>query len=290
VLCSFSQAFSRAFGKYALSQVFPVSVTGGYPVPERELSLSTAGRTISPMQDPITRLEYECAEAWPALVDEPLGDWRMRAAGGFTGRANSTLTLGDPGVGIADALRLTVGFAAANGIGPTAHVVKDSQVEAQVAGHGWVVNHDHPGGAESAVMTGPLGPGEFAGAVIHDSPPSGWWELAAGTAEPSRAQRHVLSSASGVGYGVVTRDGEVVGAVRGALVGDLLHISRLAVRPSHRRLGIASGLLQVLYAWAHERGARRQVLQVAEHNTAAIRLYEAFGCVEHHRYRYWIPC
>jgi N-acetylglutamate synthase len=30
-------------------------------------------------------------------------------------------------------------------------------------------------------------------------------------------------------------------------------------------------------------------LQVAEHNTPAIRLYENLGCVEHHRYRYWIP-
>jgi ribosomal protein S18 acetylase RimI-like enzyme len=80
-----------------------------------------------------------------------------------------------------------------------------------------------------------------------------------------------------------------VAAVRGALVGDLLHVARLAVRPSHRRLGLASGLLRALYSWAALRGARRQVLQVAEHNTAAIRLYADLGCVEHHRYRYWIP-
>ncbi|MET0132007.1 MAG: GNAT family N-acetyltransferase [Kibdelosporangium sp.] len=242
------------------------------------------------MPDPIAQLEYECAEAWPALVDEPLGDWRMRAAGGFTGRANSTLTLGDPGMPIAGALLRTVDFAAANGIGPTAHVVKDSQVEAKIAAQGWAVDHAHPGGAESAVMTGPLSPGGFAGAAVHDRPPTGWWELAAGSATPSPAQRHVLSSKSGVGYGVVTRDGEVLAAVRGAIVGDLLHISRLAVRLSARRQGLAIGLLRTLYTWAHERGARRQALQVAEHNTAAIRLYERFGCVEHHRYCYWIPC
>jgi ribosomal protein S18 acetylase RimI-like enzyme len=239
--------------------------------------------------DPITRLESECAEAWPALVDEPLGDWRMRAAGGFTGRANSTLTLGDPGVEIASALQRTVDFAALHGIQPCAHVVVGSDVEAKIADAGWTVNLAHPGGAESAVMTGPLSPGAYAGAVVHNTPPPAWWELTANTAEPTAAQRHVLGSSPQVGYGVLGRDGEVVAAVRGAIVGDLLHVSRLAVRPSHRRLGLASGLLRTLHAWAYARGARRQALQVAEHNTAAIGLYAGFGCVEHHRYRYWVP-
>jgi N-acetylglutamate synthase len=239
--------------------------------------------------DTVTRLELDCAEAWPALVDERLGGWRMRAAGGFTGRANSTLTLGDPGVGIADALARTVSFAESHGIQPCAHVVVGSPVETDIATMGWIPNKDHPGGVESLVMTGPLSPGTFEGAAIHDTPPPGWWELAAGTTRPTAAQRHVLASASGAGYGGLVRDGQLVAAVRGTIVGDLLHIARLAVRPSHRRLGLATGLLKVLYAWARERGATRQALQVAEHNTAAIKLYAEFGCTEHHRYRYWIP-
>jgi N-acetylglutamate synthase len=237
----------------------------------------------------ITLLESECATAWPALVDEPLGEWRMRAAAGFTGRANSTMTLGDPGVGIADALVRTVGFAERHGINPCAHVVVGSDAEAGIASQGWVVNQDHPGGAESSVMTGPLTPGSYEGAQVHDSPPSEWWELAAGSARPTVAQRHVLSSSPGVGYGTLVKDGQLVAAVRGAVVGDLLHVARLAVRPSHRRQGLGLGMLNALYAWAYERGARRQALQVAEHNTPAIRLYENLGCVEHHRYRYWIP-
>ncbi|MFD1051033.1 hypothetical protein ACFQ1S_38645 [Kibdelosporangium lantanae] len=44
-----------------------------------------------------------------------------------------------------------------------------------------------------------------------------------------------------------------------------------------------------MYAWAIGKGARRQALQVAEHNVSAIRLYMGLGCVEHHRYRYWVP-
>jgi ribosomal protein S18 acetylase RimI-like enzyme len=239
--------------------------------------------------EPIIRLEHACAEAWPVLTEERLGEWRMRAAGGFTGRANSTLTTGDPGVDVGSALRRTIDFAASNGIGPCAHVVVDSPSEAGVASAGWSVNFAHPGGSESRVMTGPLSPGGFAGAVVQDTPSPGWWELAAGTTTPSAAQRHVLSSQPGVGYGVIERDDQVVAAVRGFVVDDLLHIARLAVRPSHRRQGLATGLLQVLYAWAAQRGAHRQALQVSTGNTAAVELYSGLGCVEHHRYRYWIP-
>ncbi len=38
------------------------------------------------------------ARAWQPVESEPLGAWRLRAAGGFTRRANSVLPLGDPGL------------------------------------------------------------------------------------------------------------------------------------------------------------------------------------------------
>ncbi len=241
--------------------------------------------------DPVYEVELRCAEAWPALVDEPLGDWRLRAAGGFTGRANSVLTCGDPGVPVEEALHRTVVFAKVNGIGPTAHVVRDSQHETAVGAAGWVVDEDHPGGAESGVLVGSLDGfrgEEIAGVSVSDVPPPAWWELVA-RKTPTAAERHVLASGSTTGFGAVTRDGEVVAAVRGAVVGDLLHIARLAVRPEHRRDGLARGLLVGLAAWGVERGATRCALQVAEHNTPAWRLYTSLGCVEHHRYRYWVP-
>jgi GNAT superfamily N-acetyltransferase len=99
----------------------------------------------------------------------------------------------------------------------------------------------------------------------------------------------VLASSPGVGYGTLTREGEIVAAVRGVIVGDLLHVARLAVRPDHRRQGLAGQLLGTLYGWAYARGARRQALQVAEHNEPALRLYAGLGCTPHHHYKYWIP-
>lgn len=248
--------------------------------------------------DDVTALEQRCADAWPALVDEPLGQWRLRAAAGFTGRANSALTTGDPGLPVDEALARVTGFARENSIAPTAHVVVGSRSEAGVEAAGWRVDEDHPGGAESLVMTGPLSgfatpkrspdptPGDD-GAHVTDVPPPGWWELAA-QPNPTRAQRHVLTTGDAVGFGAVTRDGVVLAAVRGAVVGDLLHVARLAVRPGARRGGLARELMGALADWGRRRGATRCALQVAEHNAAAISLYESLGCAEHHRYRYWV--
>jgi ribosomal protein S18 acetylase RimI-like enzyme len=240
----------------------------------------------------VTGLEQDCAAAWPAVVDEPLGQWRLRAAGGFTGRANSALTIGDPGVPVTDALARVVAFAGRNDIPAAAHVISGAAVEQDLTQAGWSVDETHPGGAESVVMTGPLTGFDSAvppGVTVRETPPQGWWPLAVGTAAPTPAQRHVLAGRSGVGFGTVRADGLVVGIVRGAVVGDLLHIARLAVAPTHRRLGLGTGLLAALADWGARRGAIRCALQVATHNVGAISLYAGLGCLPHHRYRYWIP-
>ena len=45
----------------------------------------------------IPDLEQRAALGWRAPEEERLGDWLLRAGGGFTGRANSALAAGDPG-------------------------------------------------------------------------------------------------------------------------------------------------------------------------------------------------
>lgn len=57
-------------------------------------------------------LSRVAARAWQPLESEPLGDWTLRAAAGFTRRANSVLPLGDPGIPLDDALaRVTSWYA-----------------------------------------------------------------------------------------------------------------------------------------------------------------------------------
>jgi N-acetylglutamate synthase len=52
----------------------------------------------------IEALERAAALHWQAPETERLGDWLLRAGGGFTGRANSALPLGDPGVPLPEAV------------------------------------------------------------------------------------------------------------------------------------------------------------------------------------------
>ncbi len=52
----------------------------------------------------IEDLEGAAALHWQAPETERLGDWLLRAAEGFTGRASSALPLGDPGVPLPEAV------------------------------------------------------------------------------------------------------------------------------------------------------------------------------------------
>ncbi len=238
----------------------------------------------------IATLEGRLADAWPALVDEPLGAWRLRAACGFTGRANSALTCGDPGLPLGEALSRVVAFARQHGIAPTAHVVRGDPLEDRLTEHGWRVDVDHPGGAEPLVLVAPPDGASPPDAVtIATRPSTSWWRLCADTTPPDAAQRHVLGTGECVGFGEYVVNGALVGAVRGAVVADTLHVARLAVSPAHRRGGVGSALMAGIGAWGKANGATHCALQVAADNPAALALYGALGFTEHHRYRYWVP-
>ncbi|SFQ35257.1 hypothetical protein SAMN05421854_11127 [Amycolatopsis rubida] len=133
------------------------------------------------------KLEIVCAKAWPAVVEEPLGDWTLRWADGFTGRANSTLAVGDPGRPVPDALAAACDFAHDRGIPPAVQVLKDSDLERAVAAAGWREQVEHAAGHQVSVLTGPLPSGPSRGAEVLDQASPEWWDLAENTTEPSSA-------------------------------------------------------------------------------------------------------
>ena len=73
---------------------------------------------------------------------------------------------------------------------------------------------------------------------------------------------------------VAVADGEMLGTCRLLMVGSTAQFSRLAVRSSARRHGIATALLAAADAEARARGGRRIVLHA---QTYARRLYELAG-------------
>ncbi|WP_106181731.1 GNAT family N-acetyltransferase [Prauserella shujinwangii] len=243
--------------------------------------------------NPAEKLEQACADAWPAQVERRLGDWRLRAAGGFTGRANSALALGDPGRPVPDALSEICEFAHAHRIEPMAQAVRGGPVEDALARAGWVPHETYVNGHEVSVLLGPLRPGARGtgedGVRVLGAPTPGWWELTVDRPEPTEAERHVLTGGARVGYGVATREGRTVGAVRGAVAGGVLLVARLAVRPEYRGQGLGTALMAAVGGWAGRHGATRCALQVSVRNERALALYERLGFGEHHRYRYWVP-
>ena len=82
-------------------------------------------------------LERAALPGWLAVA-EPLGEWTLRAAGGFTGRANSCLAVGDPGVPSAAAADRIVAYAGEHGIAPRAQVITGSAEEQALRALGWV--------------------------------------------------------------------------------------------------------------------------------------------------------
>jgi ribosomal protein S18 acetylase RimI-like enzyme len=271
-------------GPVRVARAAVVAVRAVPPAPPRRASLAA-----------IVRLEGLCADAWPAQVDRPLGGWRLRAAGGYTGRANAALAAGDPGMPVPAALDEVRRFAREHEIPARVHVPVGSPWDRAVAAQGWVLDVGHPAGAEVAVLVAPLegapGPRPDVRIELPEQPSEEWWQLALGGA-PTPAQRHVLDPGGQprTAFALARApSGAMLGQVRATVVEDHLHVSLLEVMASARRQGLASTLLASAAAWGRGHGARWAVLQVALQNTGARALYDHLGWVEHHRYRYLVP-
>lgn len=252
----------------------------------------------------VARLEGLCADAWPALVDRPLGGWRLRAAGGYTGRANSALAVGDPGMPVAAALDAVCAFAAEHGGAARVQVPVGSPWDRAVSAAGWRLETEHAAGAVSAVLVAPAAVSDQPGAGVGlgagwvellERPTPDWWRLGPGPAsapEPTPAQRAVIEpgGAPPTVFPLLRGpDGRPLGHLRAALVADHLHLALLAVDPAARRRGVARALVTAAAGWGRARGARWLVLQAAAHNDGAHAVYRRLGFVEHHRYRYLVP-
>jgi ribosomal protein S18 acetylase RimI-like enzyme len=61
-------------------------------------------RPAEPAAISIAELERVAALGWRAPEEHAMGEWLLRAAGGFTGRANSALAIGDPGLPLPEAI------------------------------------------------------------------------------------------------------------------------------------------------------------------------------------------
>ncbi len=236
-------------------------------------------------------LQQICADGWPARTVEPLGDWLLREAAGFTGRANSVLPVGDPGRPLPEALAAVQDFYAGYGLPPLAQAVIGAPVERLLLDAGWDVARHREGAlvqVASVAQARRTSRSRGDDVVLLTAPNAAWMSVyGRTTGVPADVVAGVLAGPRTVALAAVGDPPVAIG--RGVVTGDWLGLSAVEVVPARRREGLARRVVDALLAWGAEQGARSAYLQTMPGNEGALALYAPYGFVTHHRYRYLAP-
>ncbi|MFE4396016.1 MULTISPECIES: GNAT family N-acetyltransferase [Streptomycetaceae] len=262
--------------------------------------LLVAGKTVPPFPArrvplPVTapvELQRIAGRGWPAVEQEPLGEWTLRAAAGFTRRANSVQALGDPGLPLPRALAAVRAWYAARGLPAYVEVISPGSPPALVA----ELDRLGAGYAPTLVRTAPLAGLARAGAG-HDrvrlarTADDRWlsvYRRVSGDPAVEEAARRVLHGGPSVWFATVPgAPGQPPLAIgRCVIEGAWACFGAIEVQPYARRAGLATTVMAVLASRAAEEGASGGYLQVEAENAGAIALYDGLGFTTSHTYHY----
>ncbi|MEV7087238.1 GNAT family N-acetyltransferase [Streptomyces sp. NPDC093085] len=259
------------------------------------------------------------ARSWQPVEDEPLGEWRLRAASGFTRRANSVLPLGEPGMPLDAALARVRHWYGERGLPPYIQAATGAEgtqevLCAELERRGWLRE------VTAEVRVGALAPladrevaepgtGPFS-VRLHRTVDAAWlrrYQRSPG--EPGAEVRQVLGAGPSVWFATVPGpegpgepggpedagpgDAGAAGAGAPAAIGRCVVDGRWAgfmaveVDPAYRRRGLATAVMAALARRALEEGASAAWLQVEVENTAARALYDPLGFAIHHHYHHF---
>jgi ribosomal protein S18 acetylase RimI-like enzyme len=232
------------------------------------------------------------ARAWRPVESERLGDWELRAASGFTRRANSVLPLGEPGLPLDEALGAVRRWYGERGL--PAYVQTATGAEgtqellcAELEERGWVRE------VTAEMWVGPLAPiadrAEPSGVVLSREADEAWL---------ARYQRRGVSEVAlrVLGGGPSVWFATVPGATQGAapaaigrcvVDGRWAGFAAVEVDPALRRQGLGTAVMAALARQALDEGASAAWLQVEAENAGARELYAGMGFVAHHAYHHY---
>ncbi|MFF7972024.1 GNAT family N-acetyltransferase [Streptomyces sp. NPDC007905] len=244
------------------------------------------------------------SRAWRPVESEQLGEWELRAAGGFTRRANSVLPLGDPGLELdaaLDAVRRWYGERGLPAYVQTATGAEGTQelLCAELERRGWVRE------VTAELWIGALAPvadrAEGSGVVLSREADEAWLAryrrkgvsevalrvLGCGFPRSSEAE-----SAGGpsVWFATVPGEGEEAPAAaigRCVVDGRWAGFAAVEVDPGRRRQGLATEVMAALARRALAEGASAAWLQVEDDNEGARTLYAGLGMAPHHAYHHY---
>jgi N-acetylglutamate synthase len=243
------------------------------------------------------------ARAWRPVESARLGAWELRAAAGFTRRANSVLPLGDPGMPLDAALDAVRAWYGARGL--PAYVQTATGAEgteellcAELERRGWVRE------VTAELWVGALAPvadrAEARGVVLAREADEAWLARYGRKGDAEVALRVLAGAAprsgdAGSGDGpsvwfasVPAPEGAVPAAVGRCVVdGRWAGFAAVEVAAEHRRRGLGTTVMAALARQALDEGASAAWLQVEEDNAAARALYAGMGFAPHHAYHHY---
>jgi GNAT superfamily N-acetyltransferase len=261
------------------------TAAGPVEVPVEEIAVAKrVPPPLRPRGADIAALEWIANAAWPAPHTARLSDWLLRAAAGWTGRANSVLPLGDPGRPLDTALDEIVAWYDGFGLPARINVPLPLRIDLdrELDERGWARS---PRTLVQVADLDRLPPGG-EGIVLAAQPSPTWLAMMAGVkGELPPVARAVLTGPEQVRFASLTdADGAPVAIGRGVVGDGHLQLGLIQVAPQARRRGLARQVIGALAGWAGTLGARRAYLQVEERNTAATTLYGSLGFTTHHSY------
>ncbi|MEU3185247.1 GNAT family N-acetyltransferase [Streptomyces sp. NPDC006923] len=236
------------------------------------------------------------ARAWQPVESEPLGEWLLRSAAGFTRRANSVLPLGDPGLPLDEALAHVRRWYGERGL--PAYVQTATGAEgtqellcAELEKRGWRSE------VTAELRVAALAPlGDRPGPEETGGPPvrldrtcdTAWLRRYQRSGTPGPHVAHVLGSGPSVWFATVPGASDVPAAIGRCVVdGRWAGFMAVEVDPARRREGLATAVMTALARRALEEGASAAWLQVEADNDGARALYEGMGFAVHHRYHHF---
>ncbi|MEV1062414.1 GNAT family N-acetyltransferase [Streptomyces sp. NPDC050263] len=233
------------------------------------------------------------ARGWRPVESERLGGWELRAAAGYTRRANSVLPLGEPGVPLDEALDVVRRWYGARGLPAyvqTATGAEGAQERlcAELERRGWVreVTAELWVGAPAPVAD--LAEAEAAGVALAREADAAWLARYQRKGVDEVALK-VLSSGPSVWFASVPGPAGAAPAAIGRCVvdGRWAGFGAVEVDPAQRRRGLATAVMAALARRALAEGASAAWLQVEEENAGARALYAGMGFAAHHAYHHY---
>ncbi|WP_435857181.1 GNAT family N-acetyltransferase [Streptomyces rishiriensis] len=245
------------------------------------------------------------ARAWRPVESERLGAWELRAAAGFTRRANSVLPLGDPGMPLDAALDVVRDWYGRRGLPAYVQTATGAEgaeelLSARLEERGWVRE------VTAQLWIGGLAPvadrAEPTGVVLTREADAAWLArygrkgvgeaalkvLAGGSPRSGEAGSGDAPSPSVWFASVPGPDGGTPAAIGRCVVdGRWAGFAAVEVDPARRREGLATAVMAALARRALAEGASAAWLQVEEENAGARALYARMGFAAHHAYHHY---